>query len=252
MVRIVSCHKLSVAAVWERRGYPNTMTFVSISSNNTKQVVYCLLLVATSSIFCCISHAYAFHVSKNYRRVSSSTIGIGISRSTIRSIPYTNVGIVRTSSSSLCYYAYSFHPADIALSFPSPLLLAEVVESATTSAATWKQYVSLGVILMVVVDIILGSPLLNMVTAPLKRRIIASEEDGDDPLNTTPNMVGRTPKQQWIDKSKERVDTETIAKEALDKANNAIALRDYLNRNKTDKDRMEELQREIDRKLLGE
>lgn len=233
------------------------MTFVSIASNNTKQVVCCLLLAATSSIFCCISNAYAFHVSKNYRRVSSSTIGIGSSSTRRSSFPHTNVGkkhhpIVRTSSSSLCYYAYSFHPADIVLSFPSPLLLAEVVESATTSAATWKQYVSLGVILMVVVDIILGSPLLNMVTAPLKRRIIASEEDGDDPLNTTPNMVGRTPKQQWIDKSKERVDTETIAKEALDKANNAIALRDYLNRNKTDKDRMEELQREIDRKLLGE
>jgi hypothetical protein len=55
---------------------------------------------------------------------------------------------------------------------------------------------------------------------------------------------------RW-DKGKERVDTEAIAKEALDKANNAIGLRDYLERNKTDKDRMEQLQREIDRKLLG-
>jgi hypothetical protein len=50
------------------------------------------------------------------------------------------------------------------------------------------------------IDIILGSPLLSMVTAPLKCRIIASE--GDDPLNSTPNMDGRMQKQQWINKRK--------------------------------------------------
>jgi hypothetical protein len=50
------------------------------------------------------------------------------------------------------------------------------------------------------IDIILGSPLLSMVTAPLKCRIIAGEED--DPWNSTPNMDGRTQKQQWINKRK--------------------------------------------------
>mmetsp|Transcript_4437 Transcript_4437/g.6578 ORF Transcript_4437/g.6578 Transcript_4437/m.6578 type:complete len:210 (-) Transcript_4437:1781-2410(-) len=102
----------------------------------------------------------------------------------------------------------------------------------------WRQYVSLGVILVVILDIVLGSPLLNFATAPMKRGMI--EDVASDDLNK---------KHIVINKSRERVDTETIAKEALDKANGAIELRDYLNRNKTEKDRMEELNREIDRKL---
>jgi hypothetical protein len=134
---------------------------------------------------------------------------------------------------------------------PSSLLAAEaVVVETTISAATWKQYLSLGVILIVILDIVLGSPLLNMVTAPLKRRVLLEE---DSTSTTSPNMDINQPRlgtTRW-DKGKERVDTEAIAKEALDKANNAIGLRDYLERNKTDKDRMEQLQREIDRKLLG-
>ena len=102
----------------------------------------------------------------------------------------------------------------------------------------WRQYVSLGVILVVILDIVLGSPLLNFATAPMKRGMI--EDVASDDLNKKP---------MFINKSRERVDTETIAKEALDKANGAIELRDYLNRNKTEKDRIEELNREIDRKL---
>jgi len=143
------------------------------------------------------------------------------------------------------------------LSPPSSFLVAEAVVVAETttaaaSAATWKQYLSLGVILIVVLDIILGSPLLNMVTAPLKRKILLEEDSTSS--TTTSNMgdyqsrLGTTTR--W-DKGKERVDTEAIAQEALDKANSAIGLRDYLERNKTDKDRMEQLKREIDRKLLG-
>jgi hypothetical protein len=163
----------------------------------------------------------------------------------------------RTYSSLLHYTVFPMDSITLPPPPPSSFLVAEAVVVAETttaaaSAATWKQYLSLGVILIVVLDIILGSPLLNMVTAPLKRKILLEEDSTSS--TTTSNMgdyqsrLGTTTR--W-DKGKERVDTEAIAKEALDKANSAIGLRDYLERNKTDKDRMEQLQREIDRKLLG-
>lgn len=153
----------------------------------------------------------------------------------------------RTVSSGL---HSTFPPMDcVTLSPPTSSLLAAELVLLESTTATWKQYVSLGVILIVVLDIVLGSPLLNMVTAPLKSRILLEE---DSTTATTPSMGVNQPRLVTRGgKGKERIDTEAIAKEALDKADSAMALRDYLDRNKTDKDRMEQLQREIDRKLLG-
>lgn len=242
--------------------------------SSTQSLYYGILLLFSSSII--ISHhATSFpihhppHVSVRCRTsrlrlipTSTSIDGTNPVR-TIRGVSAAGKKVYkknlsrRTYSSLLHYTVFPMDSITLPPPPPSSFLVAEAVVVAETttaaaSAATWKQYLSLGVILIVVLDIVLGSPLLNMVTAPLKRKILLEEDSTSS--TTTSNMgdyqsrLGTTTR--W-DKGKERVDTEAIAKEALDKANSAIGLRDYLERNKTDKDRMEQLQREIDRKLLG-
>mmetsp|Transcript_24583 Transcript_24583/g.36079 ORF Transcript_24583/g.36079 Transcript_24583/m.36079 type:complete len:237 (+) Transcript_24583:52-762(+) len=105
---------------------------------------------------------------------------------------------------------------------------------AADNVQEWRQYVPLIVSCLVIVDILLGSPLANIAMAPMRQ---GAEEESDEMSK------------KKIDTSNERVDTEKLAREALDKAENAQELRDYLERNKTEKDRMEDIRKKIDRQL---
>jgi len=53
-------------------------------------------------------------------------------------------------------------------------------------------------------------------------------------------------------KYKERVDSEAIAREAYDQAMGVKDLREYLEKNKTEKQKMEELRSKIDRQLMDD
>jgi hypothetical protein len=138
------------------------------------------------------------------------------------------------------------HPSLVS-SAPLPtFLLAESEES-------WRQYVPLVVSVAVIIDILLGNPLANMALAPMKR---ASEKGatGDSDDNTTSVGGGRSLFSAMgggsaVDKSKERVDTEAIAQAALDKARNTLELRNFLEENKTNEQRYEEMRKKIDRQM---
>ena len=125
--------------------------------------------------------------------------------------------------------------------------------------AEWRQYVPLVVTGAVIIDILLGSPLANMALAPIKRATeegasggknsINSERNankslfsGDSSSSSSSSSRGRTTK-------KERVDSGAIAKAALFKATNTLELRRFLDENKTDEQKYEEVRKQIDRQM---
>ena len=115
----------------------------------------------------------------------------------------------------------------------APLLLA---------AAEWRQYVSLALVAGVLLDIVLGSPLANMALKPLKdAQEGLQDDDASDELKEAAAA---------LQKRRERIDTDSVAQQALDKANNALELKQYLEANKSDWERMEELKRELDQRMV--
>lgn len=109
--------------------------------------------------------------------------------------------------------------------------------------SSWRQYVSLALIAGVLVDILLGSPLANALLKPLK----GGDESQNDSTDTTDNRKKRAA--DSIEKSKERIDSERVAKAAIERAQNALELRRFLDEQKTDWDRMEEMKRKLDSEM---
>ena len=124
--------------------------------------------------------------------------------------------------------------------------------------AEWRQYVPLVVTGAVIIDILLGSPLANMALAPIKRATEEGASGGKNSINSERNANkslfsgdgnssssssrrGRT--------TKERVDSGAIAKAALFKATNTLELRRFLDENKTDEQKYEEVRKQIDRQM---
>jgi hypothetical protein len=108
--------------------------------------------------------------------------------------------------------------------------------AATSGTATWRQYVVLAVILAVLADILLGSPVAGAIAAPLRQQADDLQEQ-------------EVKKNSPLDTSRERVDSEAMAKQVLDKVYGTQELKDYLERNKSDKDRMEEMRQKVDRQF---
>lgn len=109
-----------------------------------------------------------------------------------------------------------------------------VIDSSTitVSAESWRQYVPLTVSVGIIIDILLGSPVANSILAPMRPE---GEDDGKEDK-----------KDDGKPKSKARIDAELVARKAIDKANNTLELRNFLEERKTDYDRMEEMKRELD------
>jgi len=111
------------------------------------------------------------------------------------------------------------------------------LESSSLSVAeveSWRQYVPLIVSAGVIGDILLGSPLANAALKPLRG-------DQDEAMDT--------PEQEFNEESKARVDTEALAQQAIDKANGTLELRKFLEEQKTDSDRYEEMKRKLDEEM---
>lgn len=128
----------------------------------------------------------------------------------------------------------------------SPSLLISEVES-------WRQYVPLAVCLGVILDILLGSPLANLALAPMKRASEMEQNGDDNKANSgSQSMFSKlrpTEESGTIPRRKERIDSEAVAQAALDKARNSLELRQYLEKNKTDEDRMAEMRKKIDSQI---
>lgn len=98
---------------------------------------------------------------------------------------------------------------------------------------SWRQYIPLGVSAIVIVDILLGSPLLNLIVAPMKRQ--AEGEDGNETMFQQPKV-----------NPKERIDSEKVAQAAIDKARNSLELRAFLDEQK---DPIEEARKALDKQM---
>ena len=126
----------------------------------------------------------------------------------------------------------------------------------------------------VILDILLGSPLANLALGPMKR---ASEKgargggggdsttdsnqyESDDDKNggrslfssfseNSNNNSGGKSSDKGSSKRRERVDSEAIAQAALNKALNTLELKRFLEENKTDEQRFEEVRRKIDKQM---
>ena len=130
------------------------------------------------------------------------------------------------------------------------ILLSEDVES-------WRQYVPLVVSVAVIIDILLGSPLANMALAPMKRaseKGATGDSDGGGGGGSLFSAFGGSSDGGGEDKvasrSKERVDSEAIAQAALDKAMGTLELKRFLEENKTDEQRYEDVRKKIDQQLM--
>lgn len=114
--------------------------------------------------------------------------------------------------------------------------------SEEASGESWRQYVPLAVSCLVILDILLGSPVANMALAPMKRATEAQDRDAGVE-DSTGNVALRSKN------PKERVDTEAIASQTLDKARGMLELREYLEDNKTDEKRFEEIRKDLDKQM---
>ncbi|GFH58998.1 hypothetical protein CTEN210_15474 [Chaetoceros tenuissimus] len=110
----------------------------------------------------------------------------------------------------------------------STLMIAEVEE--------WRQYVPLIVSFGVILDILLGSPIANLALGPMRRAAGASSA-----LDDEEGGVGGFQKNP-----KERVDSDGLAQAAIEKARYSMELRKFLDENKTDEQRYEEMRKKID------
>lgn len=108
-----------------------------------------------------------------------------------------------------------------------------VVAASEGEASSWRQYVPLVVSGAVIIDILLGSPVANTALRALNPK----EESEED---TNKKHVSQTTS------SKERIDSRKVADAAVQKAKYTLELRNYLESNKSDYDRMQDLKRQMD------
>lgn len=128
-------------------------------------------------------------------------------------------------------------------SFPSSVLISTDEAGAITSAASsWRQYVPLAVSSFVILDILLGSPFVNMIMKPMRDASM-----GGGPSGAVRNNMSARDREDM--KKKERIDTDKVAQDAIDRAQNALELRNYLESRKSDWDRMEEMKKSIDQNM---
>ena len=138
-------------------------------------------------------------------------------------------------------------------------------ETTTTAAATsssWRQYVPLVVIALVLLDIVSGSPVANGILNRAAQQTAASankEEDANGDTTDTNNQAGvsifQTLSGQTVNlntakkTNKERINVDQFAAQALERASSVTELRTYLETQKTDWDKMKDLQARMDQKM---
>jgi len=111
--------------------------------------------------------------------------------------------------------------------------------SSVLVAENWRQYIPLVVSCLVIADILLGSPAANSVLRFANPQA-ESNEDGEG--FSLPWM-----NQKSEEDSKERVDTSAVAQQAVDKAQATLELRNYLEAQKTDWDRIDDMRKQMDK-----
>jgi len=107
---------------------------------------------------------------------------------------------------------------------------------------SWRQYVPLVVSVGVIGDILLGSPLANLALAPMKRATEGDEEE----VGSEGGGERTANKRRRIRNPNERVDADAIGKAAVERARYSMELRTFLEENKSDEDKYEDMRKKID------
>ena len=126
-------------------------------------------------------------------------------------------------------------PIVISLSVGTDLSISLSTTDMASSIDNIRQYVPLGVSVLVIIDILLGSPMAN----GLLNKIRPTETD------TTNEGIDKsmTHRKQTAPPSKERIDSQKVAQEAIQRAKYTLELRTFLD---AQRDPVVELQRKMD------
>jgi len=125
------------------------------------------------------------------------------------------------------------------------LLLSNNYDPSTTillAEESWRQYVPLGVSLLVITDILLGSPAANSILGIVRAQEAAEEKDSNDTSTKSRGLL-------QVSTKGERVDSEVLANAALERARNALEWNTEREKLKTDADRMEDMRKKMDNQL---
>ena len=151
------------------------------------------------------------------------------------------------------FLLYDIGLEDISTSYSTTLTGISSALQASSDVESWRQYVPLVVSVGVIIDILLGSPLANLALGPMKR---ASEIGNNEDANSENSMGGNSLFSAFgngssgaAGRSKERVDSEAIARAAIDKAQNTLELKRFLEENKTNEQKYDEIRRKIDKQM---
>jgi hypothetical protein len=106
---------------------------------------------------------------------------------------------------------------------------------------SWRQYVPLAVSGFVILDILLGSPAANSVMGLMR----AQENDTEDAEDGAPRLG----KRRSVVNTAERIDSMAVAQAAIDKANATLELKRFLEDQKTDWDKMEDIRKKMDQQM---
>ena len=208
-----------------------------------------LLFLLLVQFFCClISQTQSFTPTRPNTVLSSLSTHHHPLRTNFYTVKHNEAATIHHRSSAF----------DTKLNLLPELSSSMLVSSETES---WRQYVPLVVSVAVIIDILLGSPLANLALGPMRR---ASEKGATGDNNSQDgsdngaagagggslfSSFGGNGGGKVVDKSKERVDSEAIAQAAIDKARNTLELKRFLEENKTDEQRYEEVRKKIERQM---
>mmetsp|Transcript_23108 Transcript_23108/g.48342 ORF Transcript_23108/g.48342 Transcript_23108/m.48342 type:complete len:214 (+) Transcript_23108:107-748(+) len=148
----------------------------------------------------------------------------------------------------------------ISSSFPSTITVTTSSIILSSEGESWRQYVPLAVSCLVIIDILLGSPIANLALEPMRR---ASEkgatgdnkQSGDDTDSSGGSLfspyTGKSDYSSGVESGRgtERVDSNAIAQAALDKAMGTLELKRFLEENKTDEQRYEDVRKKLDQQM---
>ncbi len=194
--------------------------------------LYKIALVTLHLLGCCQSfmHPGVITTVTTIRRASS------------RRVNYQQNDINKLSSTSLTMIHIPNEITSIIIDPSSTFLIAET--------DGWRQYVPLIVSLGVILDILLGSPIANLALGPMRRAAMKNDDNGDGDTNDDRSLFGGDNNgrggKSFQRNPKERVDSEAVGEAALQKARYSMELRRFLEENKTDEQRYEEIRKKID------
>jgi hypothetical protein len=119
---------------------------------------------------------------------------------------------------------------------------------------SWRQYVPVVVIGLVLIDVLLGSPFAKSLLNKARPEALGDESDANNRPSalgsnreSTPNRARGGTTTSYS--RKPRIDVDGYAKAALERAEGVAQLREYLEAQKTDWDRMEDMKRQMDQKM---